>query len=143
MACLYVINYFCYMENYNVNILLSFTVTLPPEGSVRVYDWYNVSNPTQVNVAKGAIEIFHNGYWGAICSTNADDNIAVIACKQLGYTVGYSRSFCCDHNSPSRKFWVTRMTCFGNETKVTNCSYAYGMDTTSCFSRYRVECVSK
>lgn len=122
---------------------LSFIVTLLPEDSVRVYDWYNVSNPTQMNVAKGAIEIYHNGYWGSICSVSNEDNIAVIACKQLGYTVGYRRSYCCDYNSPSRKIWVRKMTCSGNETKITDCSYTYGVDTTSCFSRFRVECISK
>lgn len=110
---------------------------------MRVHDWYKISNPSDINVAKGAIEIFHDGVWGSICGTTNDDSIGVIACKQLGYTAGYKRNYCCDYNSDSVKIWVNKMTCTGNETSLKNCSFAYGTDTFSCTSRYKVECISK
>lgn len=117
-------------------------VTLPAEGSVRIYDWYKVSNASIPNVAKGAVEIFHDGVWGSICSSN-NESVAVVACKQLGYSVGYKRSYCCDYTNPSRKIWINQMKCSGSETAVTNCTHTYGIDTYSCFSRYQVECISE
>ncbi|RDD45648.1 Deleted in malignant brain tumors 1 protein [Trichoplax sp. H2] len=116
-------------------------VTLPLEGSVRIYDYYKASNASVLNVAKGAIEIFHNGVWGSICTSN-DDSIAVMACKQLGYSVGYKRSYCCDYSGPSRKIWINTMTCTGSESSIANCSFTYGKNTFTCFNRFRVECIN-
>ena len=125
------------------NILILLIVNLPAEGSLRIHDWYDISNPSGADFAKGAVEIFHSGVWGSICGSNNDDSIAVIACKQLGYSAGYRKSYCCDYTSSSTKIWVNKMTCNGNETSLMNCSFAYGTDTYSCSSRYKVECVSK
>ncbi|RDD45645.1 Deleted in malignant brain tumors 1 protein [Trichoplax sp. H2] len=105
--------------------------TLPKEGTVRIYDYYKVSDPSQVNIAKGAIEIFHNGIWGSICSTSNSEAIAVIACKQFGYATGSMKFYCCDSSSASRKIWINTMTCNGNETSIADCSYVYGTDV-SC-----------
>ncbi|RDD45649.1 Deleted in malignant brain tumors 1 protein [Trichoplax sp. H2] len=115
-------------------------ITQPLESSIRVYDWYNVSKASQINTAKGAIEIFHNGAWGAVCYQYSE-RIAVIACKQLGYTIGYRRSYCCDRRIPSLKVWVSSMRCFGNESKITDCLYRYKTDAAIC-SRYKVECIN-
>ena len=116
------------------------------EGSVRIHNWYayNVSHSDPANyMAKGAIEVYHYGVWGGICATNNSPRIAIIACKQLGYTVGYKRTYCCDDATPTKKIWINSITCSANDTRLSNCRYSYGYRTNGCSNRYSVECHRK
>ena len=38
--------------------------------------------------ATGALQVFSEGAWGAVCFTNFDDTDATVACRQLGFTGG-------------------------------------------------------
>lgn len=118
-----------------------FLAPWPSDGSIRIKDYYNslASN----NTAIGAVEIFHLGVWGGICHPNLA-LIAIIACKQLGYTVGYQRM-----QNPIqftyRKMWINQMQCASTDTKLTDCQFSYGLQTTAeinnCRHRYQVECI--
>ena len=47
------------------------------EGDVRLLDGTDDSN--------GRVEVCHNGMWTSMCSSEYDQNIASVVCKQLGY----------------------------------------------------------
>ena len=38
--------------------------------------------------ATGAVQVFINGEWGAVCSGRFDDRDADVACRQLGFVAG-------------------------------------------------------
>ena len=40
--------------------------------------------------ATGALQVFCEGAWGAVCTSNFDDRDALVACRQLGFTTGVS-----------------------------------------------------
>ena len=53
------------------------------EGAVRLVSRVDVNG-----FATGALQVFSEGAWGAVCTTNFDDRDAVVACRQLGFTGG-------------------------------------------------------
>lgn len=118
------------------------------DGSLRIKDYYNLTDiSTGSNTAKGAIEIYHLGVWGGICYPNLPI-IAIIACKQLGYTVGYQRIYSQTHYPTTyRKIWIHQIQCFPNDTKLSDCRFTYGLQTiynaSNCGNRYQVECIRK
>ena len=38
--------------------------------------------------ATGALQVFFEGAWGAVCTTNFDQTDATVACRQLGFPAG-------------------------------------------------------
>lgn len=119
------------------------------DGSLRIKDYYNLTNNSTAtdNTAKGAIEIYHLGVWGGICYTNSPI-MAIIACKQLGYTLGYQRNYSQMHYPTTyRKMWIHQIQCSPNDTELSNCQFTYGLQTTynvsTCGSRYQLECIRK
>ena len=38
--------------------------------------------------ATGAVQVFCEGAWGAVCTSNFDDTDAAVACRQLGFSAG-------------------------------------------------------
>ena len=38
--------------------------------------------------ATGAVQVFCEGAWGAVCTSNFDDIDAAVACRQLGFSAG-------------------------------------------------------
>ena len=38
--------------------------------------------------ATGAVQVFHNGAWGAVCSNTFDASAAQVACRQMGFIGG-------------------------------------------------------
>lgn len=48
-------------------------------------------NRVDVNgFATGTLQVFCEGAWGAVCSSNFDDRDARVACRQLGFSTGSS-----------------------------------------------------
>ena len=46
-------------------------------------------NEVDVNgYATGALQVFCDGAWGAVCTSNFEDVDALVACRQLGFTTG-------------------------------------------------------
>ena len=49
-------------------------------------------NRVDVNgFANGHLQVFCEGAWGAVCSSNFDDLDALVACRQLGFTTGFAQ----------------------------------------------------
>ena len=41
--------------------------------------------------ATGTLQVFCEGAWGAVCTSNFDDQDANVACRQLGFASGVRR----------------------------------------------------
>ena len=53
------------------------------EGAARLVSRVDVNG-----FATGALQVFCEGAWGAVCTSNFDDIDASVACRQLGFTGG-------------------------------------------------------
>ena len=60
--------------------------TAAEEGSVRLVNRVDVNG-----FANGALHVFCEGAWGAVCTSNFDDLDALVACRQLGFTNGLAQ----------------------------------------------------
>lgn len=73
------------------------------------------------------MEIYHISSWGSICNANVTLADGLVICRQLGFpdvvkafhtaTFGQTKYI---------RTWLTNINCTGNETKVTQCTSAYG-----------------
>ncbi|RDD38528.1 Deleted in malignant brain tumors 1 protein [Trichoplax sp. H2] len=111
------------------------------DGTIRIYDYEHEIKSTELSYrAVGALEIFHLGVWGSI-SANNPSVVADIACRQLGYTVGYQRHHI-ENSSPSPfiKYWINNIYCKGAETTIRQCFFQFGTNTTMPKARYDVKC---
>ena len=36
--------------------------------------------------SEGRLEVFFNGQWGGVCSSEFDQSVGDVVCRQLGYT---------------------------------------------------------
>lgn len=64
---------------------------------------------------QGRIEVMKNAFWGTVCQDNADDNLAIVACKQLGYTLGFLMLGNECSSGTSEPIWLDDTQCYGNE----------------------------
>lgn len=53
------------------------------EGDVRLVRRVEVNN-----FVTGSLQVFCDGAWGAVCTSNFDDLDARVACRQLGFVSG-------------------------------------------------------
>ena len=53
------------------------------DGAVRMVSRVDVNG-----FATGALQVFSEGAWGAVCTSNFDSVDATVACRQLGFTGG-------------------------------------------------------
>ena len=56
---------------------------LGEEGALRLVSRVDVNG-----FATGAVQVFMDGAWGAVCTAGFDDVDAAVACRQLGFTAG-------------------------------------------------------
>lgn len=56
------------------------------EGAARLVSRVDVNG-----FATGTLQVFQKGAWGAVCTSNFDDQDATVACRQLGFSVGLHR----------------------------------------------------
>lgn len=53
------------------------------EGDVRLVDRVDVNG-----FVTGALQVYCDGAWGAVCTSNFNDPDATVACRQLGFPTG-------------------------------------------------------
>ncbi|EDV28344.1 uncharacterized protein TRIADDRAFT_53907 [Trichoplax adhaerens] len=108
-------------------------------GAIRIRNQnYTIISPASNKTSSGILEIFYKGYWGGICDSN-DENVAMAACRQLGFSAGKKSSTCCSsvYNS---KIWVKDMHCSSDASAINQCSFMYGTNTNNCNRPMKVEC---
>ncbi|XP_033760418.1 neurotrypsin-like [Pecten maximus] len=83
---------------------------------------------------EGRLEIYHDEEWRAICDHkwNTFPQNAHVACRQLGYKGGSSRTAGYLERSRSLKFWMDDIKCLGNETHIQDCSFR-GWGIENCY----------
>ena len=59
------------------------TLGVGEEGAARLVSRVDVNG-----FATGALQVFCEGAWGAVCTSNFDDTDAGVACRQLGFSAG-------------------------------------------------------
>jgi hypothetical protein len=120
------------------------TAAAPSEGAVRLIDGFGGLCD---DLHAGIVEIYHEGRWGAVCSTylryNAPPLVAQVVCKQLGfpygtlyngrsiefrddepYYGGYYDEGPEESMVPSELYWLDEIQCKGTEERLRDC-YLY------------------
>jgi CD163 antigen len=76
----------------------------------------------QPNNMSGRVEIRYKGKWGTICTENATDEIAEVACTQMGYAGGWALGS--RPGASDLMMWMGNISCDGSETSVFKCKSA-------------------
>ena len=75
------------------------------------------------NPFEGRVEVFHNGSWGTVCDNRWTLREANVVCRQLGLDGASSAVEGGVFGEGSGKIWMDQVECFGNERRLSDCSY--------------------
>ena len=67
----------------------------------------------------GRVEVCNNNVWGTVCDDEWDAADAQVACRQLGYPLGFPRFGPPVGTGP---IWLDNMMCDGSELSLFNCT---------------------
>ncbi len=88
------------------------------------------------NYYEGALQVFHNGEWGAVCDDRFKNNSngAMVACRQLGLSGGaYNSAFESSAEIWPGRYWLDDVICAGSESRLADCSSNnYRSDLNDC-----------
>eukprot|EP00892_Ulva_mutabilis_P007287 jgi/Ulvmu1/4930/UM204_0001.1 len=100
------------------------------EGAARLVSRIDVNG-----FATGALRVFCEGVWGAVCTSNFDDVDAAVACRQLGFTAGVRQpqqpTFRNTDPDPAivAPFVLENLGCAGSESRLVDCPVFEEADT--------------
>ena len=86
----------------------------------------------------GHVIVYHQGVWGTVCDNGWDDNDAAVVCRELGYpgvTMATKGSFYGYGSAGTIN--IELVGCYGNETKLSQCSYTTSADQSVCRTEWR------
>ena len=66
----------------------------------------------------GRVEVYHNGQWGTVCDDGWNRDNAAVVCRQLGF---YSTAHIYTAGHGTGPIWLSRISCFGNESNLFEC----------------------
>ena len=69
--------------------------------------------------SSGRVEVCNNNLWGTVCDDGWDDADAQVACRQLGFSVGFLRMN--TFGGGTGPIWLDNMMCDGSEVSLFNC----------------------
>ncbi|XP_041091371.1 deleted in malignant brain tumors 1 protein-like [Polyodon spathula] len=73
----------------------------------------------------GRVEVFHEGQWGTVCSSNLNIRDLSVVCKQLG--CGFAQSITYAFEAGTGPIWLSYISCTGSETALRDCTiYKWG-----------------
>ena len=81
--------------------------------------------------AEGRIEVFYQGKWGTVCGTNATFDLAIVACRQLGYRETVALKTNAYFGRGSGPVWLEPACYAGMNSTVVDCIHA-GWGETAC-----------
>ncbi|XP_033754354.1 deleted in malignant brain tumors 1 protein-like isoform X2 [Pecten maximus] len=75
--------------------------------------------------SSGRIEVFYEGYWGYVGSTNWHVNDAHVACRLFGYSTGSAHNYQYRFEGIERPkpTWMDSVKCIGSETSLADCAF--------------------
>ena len=80
--------------------------------------------------------VYHQGAWGTVCDRGWDKNDAAVVCRELGYpgvTMATKSSF----YGSAGTINIELVGCYGNETKLSQCSYRTSTKQSVCRTEWR------
>ena len=85
----------------------------------------------------GRLELYHNGIWGTVCDDGWSQTNSIVACRQLGFTMGtFTREF----PGGLGQIWLDDVRCSEGDLSLTLCSHrGFGIHNCGrCTGHYRV-----
>ncbi len=76
---------------------------------------------------EGILEIYFNGIAGNICNHSWNSKNTLVACRQLGYTDGFSYtapSTIFNTETKAWRYWLDKVDCNGNEANIHDCPHS-------------------
>ena len=86
----------------------------------------------------GQVIVYHRGVWGTVCDDGWDESDALVVCQELGYpgvTMATKGSFYGSAGTIS----IEMVDCYGNETRLSQCSYKTSSEQSDCRTGWRNE----
>ena len=80
---------------------------------------------------EGAVEVYYNGEWGAVCDNGWDINDAHVVCNQLYLGGARNARHSAFYGQSSGKIWLDGLNCTGTEKSIEQCPHN-GWGTQSC-----------
>ncbi|RDD45646.1 Deleted in malignant brain tumors 1 protein [Trichoplax sp. H2] len=82
------LGYQCYCPRGFTSERCETSIEYPADGTLRIRNQdYSINSTAPGKIDTGIVEIFHKGIWGAVCNETSEQ-VAVTACKHLGYASG-------------------------------------------------------
>lgn len=91
------------------------------EGSIRL---------TGGNDTAGRVEVYINGTWGTVCDDRWNVTDAEVVCHQLGFLSAVSAPLNATFGEGEGNIHLDEVECYGNENRLTDCSY--DSETSDC-----------
>ena len=86
----------------------------------------------------GQVIVYHQGVWGTVCDNGWDENDAAVVCRELGYpgvTMATKGTFY--RYGSVGTINIELVGCYGNETKLSQCSYTTSAEQSVCRTEWR------
>lgn len=109
---------------------------------------YTKLSISEGNNYTGDILIEYMNITGRVCSDGWDDNDAMVACREMGYTGGEAyRHFRASYvfTNYYGPYWTSEVSCTGNESSLADCKHIGWGNLTECRSKHNagVLCYSR
>jgi hypothetical protein len=78
------------------------------------------ANPTEssgLRTSNGYLEVFYMGEWRGVCDDSFDENDALVACRQMGFSGVESYTT----TTGTSRFWLDELACTGTEARLDDC----------------------
>ena len=80
---------------------------------------------------KGRVEVYHNGYWGSICSDGWDIPDASVVCRMLSFAGAWTAGCCTASRRRTGPVWLSELSCTGTEASLAECGHS-GWGLSNC-----------
>ena len=79
----------------------------------------------------GRVEVYYNAEWGTVCDDGWDTTDATVVCRQMGFYSSVRAYRSAHYGQGTGPIWLSRLSCIGNEPKLTDCSQL-SVETKNC-----------
>ena len=80
---------------------------------------------------QGRVELLFNSKWGTVCDDGWNTADATVVCRQLGFYSSVSAYGSARYGQGTGPIWLSRLSCFGNESSLTDCAQS-NVGTKNC-----------